>query len=185
MRFVLMPEQAAVEVDDRAARAARHERRGVLDRARHATAARSAERASRPLTKPSVTRGPWPFGLPRATTGVPMAGASDADSSAAAEPVSTSRTARSPSVSTPRMVASAWRPSANVTPTSSPWRLWAFVSTRFGPITTPEPPRQRFPMPTTEGPIRSAMPPISVPSSRRLVMSFRPVPSRGHPRVTL
>ena len=73
---------------------------------------------STPETNPNVTRSPRPPGLDRANTGVPIAAdAPSAHASAGAPPVSTSMTARSPSMSCPATLPSAVRPSAKVTVT--------------------------------------------------------------------
>src|SRR5690349_20673557 len=56
------------------------------------------------------------------------------------------------------------RPSAKVTVTSSPRRLWALVRTLPWPMTTPEP-RVPRPIPTMDGPTRSATPATAVWSS--------------------
>ena len=69
-----------------------------------------------PDTNPNVTRSPRPPGLARPNTGVPIAvAAPSAQGSTGAPPVSTSMTARSPSMSWPATLPSAVRPSANVT----------------------------------------------------------------------
>ena len=117
--------------------------------------------------KPSVARRPRPPGLASATTGLPMGGASRSGSQATAGalPVSTSSRARSRSALTPTVSPVSRRPSAKETVTSSRRRLWAFVSTWPSPTTTPEPRPQPRPSPTTDGPTRSAAPPIASPSS--------------------
>jgi hypothetical protein len=73
---------------------------------------------SMPDTKPNVTRSPRPPGLARANTGRPSSAPVPlAQGSAATPEVSTSMTARSPSMSCPATLPSAVRPSANVTVT--------------------------------------------------------------------
>ena len=119
-------------------------------------------------TVPKVTRSPRPPGLARANTGVPMPAASGSPQSrAGASPVSTSITARSLSASAPATRPRSRRPSAKRTVVSSLRRLWALVRTRPSATTTPEPTPQPRPMPTTEGPTRSAMPPMVEESSSR------------------
>jgi hypothetical protein len=108
-------------------------------------------------TKPSVARSPRPPGLASPITGVPMPGASPgSQATAGAPPVSTSSTARSRSGSAAATSPLARRPSANTTVTCSRRRLWALVSTRPSPMTTPDPWPQPRPSPTTEGPTRRA-----------------------------
>src|SRR5205085_8423281 len=89
-------------------------------------------------TRPNVTRAP--NGLPpTANTGVPTSAGASPHSSGTASPVGTWMTARSPSMSAPATVPVSCRPSANVTVTVAPRRLWALVTTSPGPTTTPAP----------------------------------------------
>ena len=103
---------------------------------------------------PTVTRAaPAPVEASPNTTS-PMAASASDQVRAVAPAVSTSITARSPSGSTPPTLPRSLRPSRNVTVTSSPRRLWAFVRTRPSAMTTPLP-RLPWPIPTTAGPADS------------------------------
>ena len=124
-----------------------------------------------PETNPNVTRSPRPPGLDRANTAWPSSAPALAQGSAAAPAVSTSMTARSPSMSCPATVPSAVRSSANVTVTWSPRTLCALVSTRPSPSTMPEPTPQRWPIPTTDWPAPSASCLIVVCTSSRSDMA--------------
>src|SRR5205085_10267284 len=107
-------------------------------------------------TSPSVARKPRPPGFASAKTTEPVNRlGSLATSTGSMSPVSTAMTARSLSASTPATSPDSTRPSANVTDTSSPRRLCAFVTTRPAATTTPDPRPQPRPRPTTAGPTRS------------------------------
>ena len=80
----------------------------------------------------------------------PASAACSAHASGGASPVSTSRTTRSPSMSLPVTSPCADRPSAKRTCVVRSRRLWAFVTTRSGATTNPEP-RPWRPMLTTDG----------------------------------
>src|SRR5439155_1762194 len=108
------------------------------------------------LTVPKVTRGPPAGVAAAANTTEPIAGPSpSAHVSAGAPAVSIAITARSPSTSMPASRPAAERPSENVTVTSSPRTLWAFVRIWPSATTTPDL-RSREPMPTTDGAIEPA-----------------------------
>ena len=127
------PDEPALGIEQRAAGRSGRERRGVLDAAVDPTAARAAELAR--------DRGHEPERDPRAAT-VARPGAEDrgADRKRIAvapverrrAPGSTSMTARSPSPSKPATLPMTRRPSAKVTVTWSPRRLWALVRTLPG-----------------------------------------------------
>ena len=156
------PEQAAVGVDERAARGAARERRGVLDRARDAAPARAAERAAGGGDEPerraqAVAAGVGEREHRRADREARRRRRAPT-STAGASPVSTSTTPTSRSASAPATRPVAVRPSSNVTVTSSPRSACAAVRTRFGATITPEPRAQPRPRPTTDGPTRSAAP---------------------------
>ena len=108
-------------------------------------------------TRPNVTRvpPPWEAAAPKTAVPIGRASAPSPHSSGVAPAVSTAMTARSPSPSTAATVPRVRRPSANVTVTSSPRRLWALVRTVPSAMTTPEP-RVPRPIPTMDGPTRSA-----------------------------
>ena len=77
-------------------------------------------------------------------------------STGSTSPVSTRTAARSKSGSEPATVPVSRRPSAKLTVTSSPRRLWAFVRTRPGSDDHAAPAPPPRPKPTTAGPTRSA-----------------------------
>src|SRR6266540_26811 len=151
-------EQAALRVDHRPARRAPAERRGVLQAAGDAAAARPAEGAV--------------HGGDEADRDAPAAaGAGQREHGGGwASPVSTETTARSASRSTPSTRPVAARPSAKTTVTSSPRRLWALVATRPSARTMPEPRPGPRPMPTTAPPACSATREMACSSSSSALM---------------
>ena len=151
-----------VEADELARRASTsappdepgRQRSRVLDAAGDPPAARAAERrATRPRRARTSRAAPPPNGRGdaehRRADGERVAVAPVDRRVAPA--VSTETTARSPSASTPVTVPRVERPSANVTVTSPPRRLWALVRTWPSAMTTPDP-RASRPMPTMDGP---------------------------------
>src|SRR6185369_15298279 len=136
-------------------------------------------------TRPNVTRVPPPWLAPAPKTALPtVSDAPSAHSSGVAPAVSTSMTARSPSPSQPATVPRVRRPSANVTVTSSPRRLWALVRTLPEARTTPEP-RVPRPIPTMDGPARSAIEATAVWSSSMTLIRLYVLPDglRGRDRL--
>ncbi len=112
---------------------------------------------STPLTNPKVTRGVPARVSERANTASPRPAGSLAHSIDPAAPVSTDRTTRSPSGSTPLTSPCSDRPSAKVTEVVRSRRLCALVSTAPSAMTMPAPRPPWRPTRTTDGLACSAM----------------------------
>ncbi len=151
-------EQPPVEVDQRAAAGAARQRGGVLDAAGDRAPARAAEVAARRRHEPGRGAQAAPAAVRerdhrradrrRRDVRLPFDGLDVAGVDARP------RRGRGRGRRRPRGRVSR-RPSAKLTVTSSPRRLWAFVRTRPGATTTPLPRPQPRPKPTTAGPTRS------------------------------
>ena len=146
-------EEAAVGVDHRSARRALGHGRGVLDAARHPPAPRSPERPSdrRDLAERDPQAPPAGVGQgedDRAHRGVAVAPLDRAGRRRCRPPGRPGRRRRR----RPATVAVTVRPSAKLSGTSWSWTLWALVSTRPSPMTTPDPRPHPWPMPTTDPP---------------------------------
>ena len=124
-------DQPAGGVDERAARRARRERRRVLEAAVDPPAARAAEGARHGRHEAEGDARPAAVGGRRAEDrgADGRRGTIAPTRSESRRSCRRSMTARSPSASTPGTVPAGRRPSANVTVTSSPRRLWALVRT--------------------------------------------------------
>ena len=153
-------EQPALGVDQRAARRAARQRRGVLDRAADAPPARPAERAPGRGDEAEGGAQPAPAGVGerehRRRRSRSRRRARAPTRPARSSPVSTAIAARSRSASAPATRPCSVRPSANVTATSSPRSTCALVRTVPAAVTTPDPRPQPRPRPTTAGPTVSA-----------------------------